>query len=474
MTLNRRQFAAGLALAPAAATLPRSAFAQDAGTTAAGRSARADAFAAQAYVYAYPLITMELTRRASTNVETPVGTKAPMGQFASLRAYPDATFRTITAPNADTLYSVAWLDLSAEPFVLSLPEMPDRYFLFPMLDAWTNVFAVPGARTTGNGAQTYVIAGPGWKGTLPPGIELIRAPTNLVWILGRIYCTGTPEDYKAVHAIQDKLGLVPLSSFGKTWTPPKGKLDPAWDGDKSVRAIVNRMDGPSYFALLADLMKANPPGLGDGVIAAKLSALGIVPGKPFDIGKLKPAARQAIEDAPALGLARIKAHEAEAGVMINGWTFSTQTGFYGQNYLQRAFVTLVGLGANLPQDAIYPMGRVDSDGRPFSGANRYQIRFAPGRTPPVKGFWSLTMYDADLYFVANPINRSSVSPRNALKANPDGSIDLIIQNEDPGADKQSNWLPAPKGPFNLMFRFYQPDVPILDGRWAPPPVTRVG
>jgi hypothetical protein len=474
MTVTRRQFAAGLALTPAAAALPGSALAQDAGTAAAGRSERADAFAAQAYIYGYPLVTMELTRRASTNVETPAGSKAPMGQFASLRSYPDASFRTITAPNADTLYSAAWLDLSAEPFVLSIPEMPDRFFLFPMLDAWTNVFADPGSRTTGNGAQTYVIVGPGWKGTLPQPFPVIQAPTNLVWILGRIYCTGTPDDYKAVHAIQDKLGLVPLSAYGKPWTPPKGKVDPAWDGDKSVRSVVNRMDGPSYFALLADLMKANPPGLGDGVIAAKLSTLGIVPGKPFDIGKLKPAARQAIEDAPALGLARIKAHEADAGVMINGWTFSTQTGFYGQSYLQRAFVTMVGLGANLPQDAIYPMGRVDSDGRPFSGANRYAVHFAPGRTPPVKGFWSLTMYDAELYFVANPINRSSLSPRNALKPNPDGSIDLLIQNEDPGADKQSNWLPAPKGPFNLMFRFYAPDAPILDGRWAPPPVTRVG
>jgi hypothetical protein len=478
MTLNRRHFAAGLAAAPAAAGLTGltglSAFAQDAGTTLGPRSERADSFATQAYIYGYPLVTMELTRRASTNVEAPAGTKAPMGQFASLRGYPDASFRTITAPNADTLYSVAWVDLSNEPVVLSIPEMPGRFFLFPMLDAWTNVFAVPGSRTTGTGAQTYVIAGPGWKGTLPQPFEIIRAPTNLVWILGRIYCTGTPEDYKAVHAIQDKLGLVPLSAWGKPWTPPKGKVDPAWEGEKVVRSVVNRMDGASYFALLADLMKSNLPGLQDGVIAAKLSTLGIVPGKPFDIGKLNAAARQAIEDAPAQGLARIKAHEAEAGVMVNGWTFSTRTGFYGQNYIQRAFVTLVGLGANLPQDAIYPMARVDAEGRPFSGANRYVIRFPAGRTPPVKGFWSLTMYDEEMFFVANPLNRYSVSPRNNLKAGPDGSIELLVQADDPGPDKQSNWLPAPKGRFNLMFRFYQPDAPILDGRWAPPPVTKVG
>ena len=182
--------------------------------------------ATDAYIYGYPLVTMEMTRRVITNVARPEGTKAPMGQIIKLREYPDATFRDVTAPNADTLYTTAFLDVGKEPWVLSLPDMKDRYFLFPMLDGWTTVFQVPGKRTTGTAAQTYAITGPGWKGTLPAGVHEYKSPTSIVWLLGRIYCTGTPEDYAAVHALQDECKLVPLSAYGKDYTPPAGKVDP--------------------------------------------------------------------------------------------------------------------------------------------------------------------------------------------------------------------------------------------------------
>ncbi|MGC3968352.1 MAG: DUF1254 domain-containing protein [Pirellulales bacterium] len=163
-----------------------------------------------AYVYGYPLVTMEITRRVMTNVAEPQGTHAPMGRFMLMRKYPDATFKDVTAPNADTLYSTAWLDLSAEPYVLSLPDEEDRYFLMPMLSGWTDVFSVPGKRTTGTKAQTYAIVGPGFSGSLPEGVVEIKAPTNMVWILGRTYCTGTPDDYAACHAVMDKYDLRPL------------------------------------------------------------------------------------------------------------------------------------------------------------------------------------------------------------------------------------------------------------------------
>src|SRR5262245_12422588 len=168
--------------------------------------------ATEAYVYGYPLVTMEFTRRVMTNVATPQGTHAPMGQFLRMREYPNAKFRDVTAPNADTLYSTAWLDLNAEPFILSLPDMGDRYFLMPMLSGWTDVFAVPGTRTTGNRAQVFAITGPNWSGALPDGVKELKSPTNMVWILGRTYCTGTPEDYKACHAVMDKYDLRPLSA----------------------------------------------------------------------------------------------------------------------------------------------------------------------------------------------------------------------------------------------------------------------
>ena len=219
--------------------------------------------ATDAYIFGYPLVTMETTRRVITNVPTVEGTRGPMGQFIKLRQYPDASFRDVTAPNADTLYTTAWIDVGKEPWVLSIPDMKNRYFLMPMLDGWTNVFQVPGKRTTGTNAQTCAITGPGWKGSLPSGVKEYKSTTSIVWILGRIYCTGTPEDYAAVHALQDQFKLVPLSSYGKPYTPPAGTVDPSIDMKTAVRDQVNRMDAVSYFNLLAQLMKANPPAAAD-------------------------------------------------------------------------------------------------------------------------------------------------------------------------------------------------------------------
>src|SRR5262245_50076997 len=215
--------------------------------TAQPSASDASQAAIDAYVYAYPLVTMEMTRRRSTNVTKAEGARAPMGQFAKLRTYPDASFKDVTAPNADTLYTVVWLDVSKEPWVVSIPDLHDRYALFPMLDGWTEVFQVPGKRTTGTGAQKYAITGPGWSGTLPAGVTEYKSPTGMVWLLGRIYCTGTPEDYKAVHALQDKMSAVPLSSYGKPYTPPPAKVNPEWESKMAVREQVDSMDGPSYF-----------------------------------------------------------------------------------------------------------------------------------------------------------------------------------------------------------------------------------
>ena len=169
--------------------------------------------AVAAYIFGYPLVTMEMTRRVMTNVAKPESNlRGPMGQFVNARAYPTAAFKDVTAPNADTLYSPAWLDLAREPWVLHVPDERGRYYLMPMLDGWTNVFADPGTRTTGTGAGDFAIAGPGWQGSLPPGVELIRSNTNMIWILGRTYCSGTPEDYAAVHALQDQYRVTPLSA----------------------------------------------------------------------------------------------------------------------------------------------------------------------------------------------------------------------------------------------------------------------
>jgi hypothetical protein len=432
--------------------------------------------ATDAYVFGYPLVTMEMTRRIMTNVAEPVGNRGPMGQFIKARHYPDASFRDVTAPNADTLYTTAWIDVGKEPWVLSIPDMKGRYFLFPMLDGWTNVFQVPGTRTTGTGAQTYAITGPGWTGTLPPGVKEYKSSTNLVWILGRIYCTGTPQDYAAVHALQDQCKLAPLSSWNKDYTPPAGAVDASIDMKTAVREQVNRMDAVGYFTLLAQLMKTNPPSAADAPAVARFAKIGLVPGKDFDASKLNA---DFVSRIPQIAFDRIMLQfkVGKSVKNLNGWMFDSVTGLYGTDYLNRAFITAIGLGANRVQDAIYPTSLKGADGEAYSGANKYTIHFPKGRLPPTKGFWSITMYNADYFFVDNPINRYSISPRQNLKANGDGSTDIYIQNQSPGADKESNWLPAPTGKFILMLRMYWPtETPpsLLDGSWTMPPAKKVG
>ena len=428
-----------------------------------------------AYIYGYPLVTMEMTRRIVTNVPEVEGTRGPMGHVIKLRQYPDASFRDVTAPNADTLYESAFFDVGKEPWVLSLPDMKGRYFLMPLLDGWTDVFQVPGTRTTGTGAQTYAITGPGWTGTLPAEVKQYKSPTSIVWLIGRIYCTGTPEDYAAVHALQDQMKLVPLSAYGKPYEPPPGKVDPSIDMKTAVRDQVNRMDAVAYFTLLAQLMKANPPAAADAPELARFARIGLVAGQEFDASKFNADFAKRV---PQIAFDRIMLQfKLNKEVKdINGWGYTTKTGIYGTDYLMRALVTAIGLGANRPQDAIYPTSLRDAEGRAYDGANNYVVHFVEGQLPPAEGFWSITMYDANYFFVANPINRYSISARQNPKRNADGSIDLYVQKDSPGADKESNWLPAPAGKFILMMRLYWPsetDPSILDGSWVIPAVKKV-
>ncbi|MCK1288625.1 DUF1254 domain-containing protein [Bradyrhizobium sp. 44] len=431
--------------------------------------------ATDAYIFGYPLVTMEMTRRVITNVASPVGTRGPMGQIIKLRQYPDASFRDVTAPNADTLYTTSFFDVGKEPWVLSIPDMKGRYFLLPMLDGWTSVFQVPGKRTTGTGAQTCAITGPGWKGSLPSGVKEYKSPTAIVWLLGRIYCTGTPQDYAEVHKLQDEFKLVPLSAYGQPYTPPPGTVDPSIDMKTAVREQVNRMDAVAYFTLLCKLMKDNPASAADAPQLAKFAKIGIVPGEDFDTSKLKA---DFVKRVPEVAFDRIMLQFKinKAITDENGWAFTTKTGIYGTDYLMRALVTAIGLGANRPEDAVYPTSQKDAEGRKYNGANKYVMRFARGQLPPAEGFWSLTMYDSGYFFVNNPLNRYSISAREKLKSNPDGSVDLYIQKDTPGKDKESNWLPSPPGDFILMLRLYWPrekNPSIINGSWKIPPVAKV-
>lgn len=434
-----------------------------------------------AYIYAYPLVTMEMTRRSQTNVVAPEGSKAQMGAISRLRGYPAVDDHAVTAPNADTLYTQLWLDVSKEPWIMSVPDMHGRYYLLPMLDGWTTVFADPGKRTTGTGPQKFAITGPGWSGTLPPDVTEYKSVTGIVWLLGRIYCTGTPEDYKEVHALQDKMSAVPLSSYGKPYTAPPGVIDPSVDTKTGIREQVNALDAGAYFKLFAELLKTNPPTAEDTPMVATLAKIGIVPGQDFDISKVDPAVAKGLGEVPKPSQDKIMGWMKEGIVagdikLIDGWLFTTKTGLYGTAYRQRALVTAIGLGANRPQDAVYPTSEGPDILKSYSGANRYVMHFNKGEMPPVDGFWSLTMYDANYFFVPNSLNRYTLSQRNKLKANSDGSVDLYVQNESPGKDKEQNWLPAPKDKFILMMRLYWPkEKPpsILDGGWKIPGVKEI-
>jgi hypothetical protein len=430
--------------------------------------------AVDAYIYGYPLVTMDVTRKQLTNVAVTDAAHAPMGQINRFRTYPAVDNHAVTAPNADTLYTTAWINVSKEPWVFSIPDMGDRYYLMPMLDGWTDVFQVPGKRTTGDKAQKYLITGPGWSGTVPDGVMEYKSPTGMVWILGRIYCTGTPDDSAKVHALQDKFSLVPLSSYGKPYTPVPGEVDANFNMKTAVRDQVDSFSINDYFNYLAKLMKTNPASADDAPMVAKMAAIGFVPGQDFDPSKLGAFDKEAIKAVPKLAQAKIMEYFKKAGVPVNGWMFTTKTGTYGTDYIQRALVTAIGLGANRPQDAGYPTGEKDADGNAFDTASKkYVMHFDKGQMPPVDGFWSLTMYDASYFFVPNPLNRYTLSSRNKFVPNADGSVDLYLQAESPGKAKEANWLPAPKAKFIPMLRLYWPkQTPpsIIDGSWKPPAI----
>jgi hypothetical protein len=433
----------------------------------------AHAIGVDAYLYFYPLVTMDITRRVTTNVEAgKIPGFGPANMFNNFAAFPTAEFKAVVRPNFDTLYSSAWLDLTKEPMVVSAPDTNGRYYLLPMLDMWTDVFASPGWRTTGTEASHFLITPPGWTGEVPAGMTRISAPTPFVWIIGRTKTDG-PDDYAAVHKIQAGYNITPLSEWGKTPTPPKVSVDPTVDMKTPPKVQVDAMPAGKFFAYAAELLKVLPPHLTDQPIIAQLKRIGIVPGKSFDLDKADPAIRAGFATAPEDAQQLMTWKLPTLARVANGWSMNTDTmGVYGNYYLKRAIIAQGGLGANVPEDAIYPLNLADESGKPLEGTNKYTLHFEKNAMPPVNAFWSVTLYDADGYQVANPLNRFALSSWMPLKHNPDGSLDLYFQNESPGAGKEANWLPAPKTPFNLAMRMYAPKSEALTGKWNPPPVMR--
>jgi hypothetical protein len=434
----------------------------------------AHAIAVDAYVYFYSLVTMDITRKQFTNIEPgkEFG-KGPMNMFVSVPEYPPADFKGVVRSNFDTLYSVAWLDLTKEPMVVTVPDTNGRFYLLPMLDMWSDVFASPGWRTTGTQAANFLVTPPGWSGSIPDGMTRISAPTPYIWIIGRTKTDG-PQDYPAVHGIQAGYKATFLSDWGKSPRPVDVKIDPSVDMKTPPKVQVDTMPAGRYFAYAAELLKLHPPHITDEPIIVQMKRIGIEPGKSFDIEKVPPAVKKGLENAPEAGQKLMDWKVATLARVVNQWSMNTDTmGVYGNYYLKRSIVAQLGLGANLPEDAIYPLNLGDDQGRPLDGSSKYTIHFGKDATPPVRAFWSITLYDSEGFQVANSLNRFAVSSWMPFKYNADGSLDLYFQNESPGKDKEANWLPAPKGPFNLTMRLYSPQSDALTGRWNPPAVTKV-
>jgi hypothetical protein len=433
--------------------------------------------ARDAYQYAYPLVLMDATMRQATAVPNATGVKgrAPINQFAYFREYPAADAKDVVRFNFDTLYSFAWVDLGKGPMILSVPDTGGRFYLVPSLDMWTDVFSSIGSRTTGTKAGHFAYVPPGWKGKLPAGVQRIEAPTSMVWIMGRIQTNGL-SDYGNVHKVQDGLKLTPVDRWSKGYSPPAtSSVDASVDTKTPPLVQVEKMSGVEFFRRFAELMKKYPPHPNDYPILFRMRALGLEPGKSWDASKLDQATVAAINAGAKDALQDMIEGIKKMGVHINGWNMAVDNmGTYGTSYRQRAVVALAGLGANLPADAIYPAAFVDADGKPLDGANKYVLHFDKGKTPPAAAFWSLTMYDNQGFQVPNPINRFAIGDRDKLKFNDDGSLDIYIQPESPGADKESNWLPSPKsGAIGPTMRIYSPRTEALDGTWTPSALKRM-
>lgn len=428
----------------------------------------------EAYLYLYPLVVMDATRRRMTNVEP--GKEPGSGPMNTLCHFRELAteFRAVRAPNMSVLASLSWLDLTREPVVVSVPETAGHFYLLPMLDMWNEAFAAPGKRTSGTQAGHFGIVPPGWQGHLPAGVHKIQAPTPYVFLAGRTQILD-PSDYDTVHQIQDGYRLTPLSQWGKSPQPVAFTPDPTVDMQTPPPAQVNGMSATAFFAYAAELLKLHPPHVTDWSILARLRRIGIQVGQSFDAAQLPPTVRQALDVVPAMAWEKVREKGPSFGQIVNGWQMNTETmGVYGNHYLKRAWCAMIiGVFGNEPGDAIYPPNVADADGRPLDGANNYVLHFAKDELPPVEGFWSVTMYDAEGYPVVNSLNRYAIGDVDPLRYNADGSLDLYLQHESPGTERESNWLPCPRGRLEVLLRLYAPKSEALDGTWNPPPVKRV-
>ena len=435
--------------------------------------------ARRATIYLFPLYEMYRARWHATVDETnPL--RQRLNRFRHLPTLADARTRDVTTPNADTLYSSAWLDLSLEPLFLTVPPVGDLYSSYAFIDLFTDNFLVISHGPKGTGLATHMIVGPKWSGDAPGDVTLVRAPTTSVWLLGRVLVDG-PEELDRVRILQNRVLLETpdmrnerriletgeLMRF-RTQAPPEPVAD--W-------AAPHPGDPFDLFDIGLRALGESPLPERDRPLFDALAPLKLKPGRKFDQRSFSDAERSAVRVGIEQGHAEIRA-AAGRGRTVDGWTYGERhLGNFGDDYLYRAATALTELGALTPGEAVYVSCAVDADGLPLSGAQRYALTFPADRLPPARAFWSLSAYevmpDGRAFFVDNPIGRYSIGDRSAgLTRGADGSLTIHIQHEPPPGERAANWLPAPAGPVRLVLRAYRPDEALIDGRYRVPPVRR--
>ena len=464
---------AGLAWMPSLAAYATPASSQP--TPAAAATDAAHQAAMEGYLYFYPLVTMDLTRRQFTH-PSQADKGAAANTFLHGRTLPQAG-AVATSPwaNPDMLRSTGWVDLTGGPVVLSVPDTQGRLSTLTLLDMWTDVFAMLGPRSTGTAKSNTVIVPPGWTGTLPSGMARIDAPTAHAWAKILIQTNG-PADTAAVHALQDGYTLTPLSQWNLPAQSQRVKSDPNLDLKIPVREQVESMPTDAFFTYAATLLRKNPPHATDQPVLAMLRRLGFIPGRPFDFDKLDHPAKQGMRRGLRAARERMAAASGASLRSLNGWQQETASvGVYGNAYLRRALAAQAQPGAGLPEDLSVLLLAADSQGAPINGTQHYVMRFEAGQLPPAGALWSLAAYDDQGMPVANILNRYALGDRSPLLYNADGSLELHISQAPPAPEQQANWLPLPPvGSATLLLRVYEPRPALLDGLWMPPALVRDG